>query len=663
MPELLTHPKTPEMPRQVAGFKSESWPASSRNGGRHQIGIPGRLPSESAVFYTSGRASLGTSYLYSLFARAYGTNNLPDSSNMCHEATSVVLTKSIGVPVGTVTLEDCEHTDLIFFFGQNTGTNSPRMLHQLEDARRRGVQIITFNPLRERSLERFENPKSPAEMLIKPATLISTQYHQLMIGGDAAALMGLCKAVIEMDDNAQAMGSARVIDHEFIEDHCAGFDKFAAAAREYDWDDIVRRSGLSRTAIEAAAVVYTRAPRAMACYGMGLTQHKNGVETIQLLVNLLLLRGNIGRRGTGICPVRGHSNVQGQRTVGISEKPELVPLDRLEAQYRFAAPRKKGLNIIEACEALVNGKLQAVFQLGGNLVRSVPDRARIEPAWRELPLSVSIATKLNRNHLIHGKIGYILPCLGRSEEDIQPSGPQAVSVEDSIACIHGSRGRRPPASPNLLSETRIIAGLAKATLAPNPLMDWAGWADDYSRIRTALGETYPEIFHDMERRMWLPGGFPRPIKARERIWQTESQRANFITPEGLKEDPHPQDSHRDVFRMMTLRSNDQFNTTIYGYNDRFRGIKGTRMVVLLNRDDMIRLGIDEGDMLMLETVWDDGIERKMSGFRATGYDIPPGCCATYYPEANALMPLSHYAAGSFTPAAKSIPIRVIKLSN
>lgn len=604
---------------------------------------------DDVVFYTSGRASLETSYMYALMARLFGTNNLPDSSNMCHETSSVALPKSIGVPVGTVTLDDYEQTDLILFFGQNTGSNSPRMLHQLQGVRKRGAEIITFNPLRERGLERFANPQSPADMLVRAPTRISTQYHQVRIGGDGAVLMGMCKALFAMDTDAP------VLDHEFIAEHTHGFEAFRSAVDACSWDEIVKLSGLSRAAIEAAAAVYARAPRAMACYGMGLTQHQNGVETVQLLVNLLLLRGNIGKPGAGICPVRGHSNVQGQRTVGISEKPKLVPLDRLAEQYGFEPPRNKGLNIVEACEKIVAREIGAVFQLGGNLVRSVPDRLRVEPAWRDIPLTVSISTKLNRNHLVHGKVGYILPCLGRLEQDIQASGPQSVSVEDSIAHIHGSRGTHPPAGPLLLSEVRIVAELAKAIVPPNPKIDWDFWVADYSRVRAAIAETYPAVFEDYERRMWWPGGFPRPIKARERVWETDTKKANFIVAKSLGISTGATDDH-DMLRLMTLRSNDQFNTTIYGYNDRFRGISGTRMVVLMNRNDMVRLGIVEGQDMTIMTHWRDEVERRMRGFRATAYDIPEGCCAAYYPEANALLPLSHYAEGSFTPAAKSIPV-------
>ncbi len=647
-------------PMRIAAGESHytpvSWAEAFAEIGRELKGYdPARV-----VFYSSGRASLETSYMWALLARLYGNNNLPDSSNMCHETSSVALKEVIGVPVGTVLIEEFERADLIFFFGQNPGSNSPRMLHQLQEARKRGAEIITFNPLRERGLEWFTNPQSLPEMLYKAPTRISTQYHQVTTGGDCAALMGLCKAVIALDDAARAQGRPAVLDHAFIEQHTSGFEEFIAAARQFDWQEITRRAGLSREALEAAATAYAAAPRVIACYGMGLTQHRNGVETIQMLVNLLLLRGNIGRPGSGICPVRGHSNVQGQRTVGIAEKPELVPLDRLATQYAFSPPREKGLNTVEACEKVLQGEIQAMFQLGGNLVRAVPDRERIEPAWSEIPLTVTISTKLNRSHLVHGKISYMLPCLGRIERDVQASGPQAVSVEDSTTCIHGSRGTHPPASPHLLSEPKIVAEIAKAVLPPNPKLDWDAWVADYSLVRAAIAETYPEMFRDYETRMWQPGGFARPIAARERVWATITKRAIFKTPQSLIEDPNPFQDEQRTLRMMTLRSNDQFNTTIYGYDDRFRGIKGTRMVVLLNREDMQRLEVTEGEFVALRTLWTDNIERKMAGFRVTEYDIPKGCCGTYYPEANALMPMNHYANGSYTPAAKSIPVEVLK---
>ncbi|HEY1300929.1 MAG TPA: FdhF/YdeP family oxidoreductase, partial [Stellaceae bacterium] len=550
------------------------------------------LDPKQVVFYTSGRASLEAAYMYQLFARLYGTNNLPDSSNMCHESTSVALPESIGVPVGTVTLADFGETDCIFFFGQNVGSNSPRMLHDLQDARRRGVPIVTFNPLRERGLVEFTNPQAPGEMLTGSTTQISTQYHQLKAGGDKAAIAGLCKVLLDWDDAAKAAGRPAVLDHAFIDEHTHGFDEFADWLRGASWADIEARSGLTRTAIEAAAAVYAKAEAVIGIYGMGLTQHRTGVENVQMLVNLMLLRGNIGKPGAGLCPVRGHSNVQGQRTVGITEKPELAPLDKLAEQFGFAPPRDKGRNTVETCEGVLNGEVRGFIGLGGNFVRAVPEREAIEKAWRKLRLTVQIATKLNRSHLIHGEVSYLLPCLGRIELDRQASGPQAVTMEDSTACVHGSLGLQPPASAELLSEPAIVAGLAKATLAPNPKIEWDAWTGDYGLVRDAIAATYPEDFHDLSARMWTPGGFHRPLAARHREWKTKTGKANFITPKGFSEDPDTAgNGDRGVLQLITLRSNDQFNTTVYGYHDRFRGVHGTRMVVLMNRNDIDRLGL------------------------------------------------------------------------
>ncbi|MGO4524347.1 FdhF/YdeP family oxidoreductase [Microvirga sp. 2MCAF35] len=625
----------------------------------HEIGreLKGFDPRE-VVFYTSGRASLETSYMWALFARLYGTNNLPDSSNMCHESTSVALPKSIGVPVGTVILDDFEKTDCILFFGQNVGTSSPRMLHPLQEASKRGVPIITFNPLKERGLERFTNPQAPTEMLTGSETRISSQYHQLKIGGDIAALMGMAKALIEADDRAREVGGKPVLDHAFIAEHTHGFEEFARAARQASWPELERRCGLPQEALEAAATVYAQANAAMGIYGMGLTQHKAGVENVQMLVNLLLLRGNIGKPGAGICPVRGHSNVQGQRTVGISEKPELVPLDKLKEQYDFEPPRWKGLTTVEACEAIIKGEVKAFVALGGNFVRAVPETDAMEGAWTRLRLSVQISTKLNRNHLIPGEISYILPCLGRIEIDEQETGPQAVSVEDSTACIHGSKGIAKPASSDLLSEPRIVAEIAKATLAPNEKVPWDEWVADYARVRDAIEKTYPEDFRGFNERMWQPGGFHRPIAARERKWKTETGKANFTTPKSLEVDLGIAEQNSDILKLMTLRSNDQFNTTVYGYYDRFRGVRGTRMVLFMNSNDIARLNLAEGDLVTLTTAVDDGVMRKVDGLRVTPYDIPEGCCGSYYPECNPLIPVWHHADESKVPSAKSIPIRI-----
>ncbi|HEY0206323.1 MAG TPA: FdhF/YdeP family oxidoreductase [Acetobacteraceae bacterium] len=613
------------------------------------------------VFYASGRASLEATYMYALWARLFGSNNLPDSSNMCHEPNSVALPLSIGVPKGTLTLEDFDNADLLIFAGQNPGTNSPRMLNELAKASKRGAPIITFNPLRERALERFRSPQHVKEMVTATDTPISTQYHQLRIGGDVAALSGVCKHVLELHDAAMADGQPAVLDLAFIEQHTHGFDAFAAFIRGQGWDQLERHSGLTRTAMEAAAVVYARSSGVIGIYGMGLTQHRTGVKNVQMLVNLLLLRGNMGKLGAGICPVRGHSNVQGQRTVGMTEKPELVPLDRLKEQYGFEPPRERGLNTVESCEAIVKGEVQAMLQLGGNLVRAIPDTMLMEERWRDIPLTVMISTKLNRSHLVHGRSAYLLPCRGRIEIDRQATGPQAVTIEDTSACVHASHGIREPASGHLLSEPAIIAGLAKASLPGNALVPWDDWVADYGRVRDAIEGTYPDLFKDYNERMAQPGGFHLPLAARKREWHTATGKANFIDPGSLDEDPVADPADRSVLQMMTVRSNDQFNTTIYGYHDRFRGVRGTRMVVFMHRNDVDRLSLAEGDIVRLTTAMGDAVERHVDGFIVTPYDIPEGCIATYYPEANPLIPLWHKAEGADTPAAKSIPVSVRKL--
>lgn len=613
----------------------------------------GQLAPKDVIFYSSGRASLETSYMYQLLARMYGNNNLPDSSNMCHESTSVGLKKSIGVPVGTVTLDDFEHTDCIFFFGQNVGVNSPRMLHQLQEARKRGVPIITFNPLRERGLVSFTNPQSPAEMLTGAETAISTQYLQVKAGGDTAAIMGLCKALIDAD----------ALDKDFLAMHASDFDKFADAVKACSWADIERESGLAQADLETAARVYASSKAVMAVYGMGLTQHRQGVQNVTMLTNLLLLGGNIGKPGAGICPVRGHSNVQGQRTVGITEKPELAPLDKLASQFNFTPPREKGMNTVEACEGILSGEVDAFIGLGGNFVRAVPDTVRMEEAWRRLRLTVQVATKLNRNHVIHGQVAFLLPCVGRIEIDKQNGVAQSVSIEDSTGFMHGSKGRAEPASAHLLSEPAIIAGLAKALLPTVPSIanvDWDGWVADYARIRDAIEETFPEIFHQFNERMWTPGGFRKPIAAAHRVWNTPSGKATFFAPEALDENPDMTGEGADILRLFTIRSDGQFNTTIYSEEDRFRGVYGTRKVLFMARADMDRLGFAEGDIVRAETPTDDGVERSVDGLRIVEYSIPVGCIAGYYPECNPLIPMWHYAKESMVPAAKAIDVRLRK---
>ena len=614
------------------------------------------LDPKSAIFYSSGRASLETSYLYALLARLHGTNSLPDSSNMCHETTSVALKKTLGSPVGTVLLDDFAKCDAVFFFGQNAGSNSPRILHPLQDLAKRGVPIVTFNPVRERGLEFFANPQNLVEMLTGGETRISTQYHQLKTGGDIAAIIGMCKHVFAADDQARRNGGRRVIHVDFIAAHTRGFEAFEAKVRATPWESIEAESGLSRAAIEGAAEVYVRAERAIGVYGMGLTQHRRGYENVAMLVNLLLLKGMIGRDGAGISPVRGHSNVQGQRTVGISEKPELVPLDRLARQFGFAPPREKGMNTVEACEGILSGKVKAFIGLGGNFVRAIPEREAMEKAWRNLELTVQVATKLNRSHLVNGKRAYLLPCLGRTEEDIQATGPQAVTIEDTFSCISGSIGRRKPASEHLKSEVAIVAGLAKATLAPNPKVPWDEWVGDYALIRDQIAETYPDMFHDFNARMWTPGGFFRGNSARERIWKTASGKAEFTTPEHTSATGF--DDAPGRYRLMTMRSNDQFNTTIYGLSDRLRGIEGARDVLFINPDEIRRAGLTEGQIVSLVSDAGDGVERRVDGLKVTPFSLPDGCLGAYYPEMNPVMPLWSHDEELKTPAAKSVPVRI-----
>jgi molybdopterin-dependent oxidoreductase alpha subunit len=642
---------------------------------------------EAVEFYTSGRASLETAYMYQLFARIYGSNNLPDCSNMCHESSSVGLPQSIGASVGTAVLSDFQNTDCIFYIAQNVGTSSPRMLHDLQDAVDRGVKIVAINPLRERGLERFVNPQSPTQMLTGKETQIASAYYQVRNGGDIAALFGICKALIEADDVLRASSDSlvagddatprplsdaaavafaasiaaadkkHVLDHDFIAEHTAGFSEFAAAARSHGWDELERISGLDKQQMLEAAKTYALSDAVMIIYGMGLTQHVNGVQNVHMIANLALLRGNIGKPGANICAVRGHSNVQGQRTVGITEKPGLVPLDKLAELYQFEPPRWEGHTSVDACEAIIKGETRAFISLGGNFLRAVPDTEAVTPAWRKIRLTVNIATKLNRSHVVHGEIAYLLPCLGRLEIDVQETGPQSVSMESSVAHFHGSRGRVKPASLELRSEPAIVAGLAKATIQGKSNVDWDLWVSDYAKVRQAIELTYPETFKNFNERLFQPGGFPRPVPARERKWVTANKKANFITPPRLFPEFGAFDA-ADVLNLSSLRSNDQFNTTIYGYSDRFRGIEGTRQVLFMNAVDIARLGFVDGDAVDLVTAIDPTTHRSVKGLRIVSYDIPEGCCAAYYPETNPLFPLAHHDPEAKTPGYKLLPVHV-----
>ena len=603
------------------------------------------LDPKESVFYASRHAGLEASYLYALFARAFGHQNLPQSSNMCHETTSVNLKKLIGTLVGTCTLEDFAHCDTIFFFGQNTGTSSPRFLHVLKSVVDRGGRIVTFNPLRERGLIEFVDPQNLVQMTVGSPTRISEKYYQVRPGGDVAVLAGLIKCVLAAEDASPGT----VLDHAFIRSETAGFDDMARAVCEASWADIEQHSGLTRAMIEEAAQVYLSAKKAIGIYGMGLTQHVNGWLNLGMLCNLLLLRGNIGRLGSGISPVRGHSNVQGQRTVGVGEKTSHMPAEKLRELFDIEPPAEDGLNAVHACEALLDGRVKALISLGGNLVRALPDRNRLERAWRRLRLTVYIATKPNRSHLTPGQVSYILPCLGRTDRDMQATGRQAVTIEDSLSHIYGSIGPAEPPGEHVRSEVAIVAGIAKATVPVSPHLNWDDWTGDYGLIRDLIEQTFPSDFADFNKRMFQPGGFYRGNSARDRSWNTESGKAEFTSPttlSALGESPQ----REAVMTLVTLRSNDQFNTTIYGFSDRLRGLEGGRDVVLINRDEMTRLGLEKGQKVSLVCSIEDGMERKVTGLTVTPYDLPPKCVAGYYPELNPLIPLEYNERNSQTPA-------------
>ncbi len=597
---------------------------------------------DQAAFYTSGRTSNEAAFLYQLFVREFGTNNLPDCSNMCHEPTSLALPEVIGVGKGTVTLADFERAGAIFIFGQNPGSNHPRMLGELRQAARRGCRIVVFNPLRERGLERFADPKHPVELVTGHGTRLASHYYTVRIGGDLAAITGLARAVL----------AAGAIDQAFIAAHCAGFEAFRDAVLATPWAAIEAGSGLTRAQLEEAAGVYIDSPATIACWGMGLTQHPRAVATIQTLAALLLLRGNIGRPGAGACPVRGHSNVQGDRTMGIWERPPPAFLDRLGAEFGFEPPRAPGLDTVGAIEAMHAGRVRAFIAMGGNFAAATPDSEFTHAALRRCALTVHVATRLNRSHLVHGQAALLLPCLGRTELDQVEGRRQAVSVEDSMSMVHLSSGMNAPASPHLLSEPAIVAGIARATL-PGSATPWQALAADYDALRERIARVV-EGFEDFNARVRVPGGFHLRNPAREREWRTPGGRARFIhhalQGEGAA-------AGGDLLTLTTVRSHDQYNTTVYGFDDRYRGIHGERRVLFIGGADLARLGLAAGQRVDIVSVWHDG-ERRVSGFRLVEYAIPEGCVAAYYPETNPLVPLSHHAQGARTPASKAIPVRL-----
>ncbi|GLI23716.1 molybdopterin-dependent oxidoreductase alpha subunit [Xanthobacter flavus] len=647
----LTHPM-----RYDAGsdrYLPVSWEEAFALVGRHLNALP---DPNMVDFYTSGRASNEAAFLYQLFAREYGTNNFPDCSNMCHEATSVGLPQSIGVGKGTVLLEDFARADCIFIFGQNPGTNSPRMMSDLRNASRRGATIMSFNPFRERALERFQAPQNPVEMATLTSTPISSRIFQVRVGGDVALIKGMMKHLVAADEAARVRKAAPVLDWDFIRGHTAGIDALIADLAATSWEDIERKSGIARADIETAAEAYMQAERAILVYGMGITQHRHGTKNVQQIANLALLRGNVGREGAGICPVRGHSNVQGDRTVGITEVPSDALLDAIEARFGFTPPRAFGHNVVTALEAMLRGETKVFIGLGGNFAAAIPDWQQTQDAMRRLDLTVHIATKLNRSHLVHGRDALILPCLGRTEIDVQASGPQSVTVEDSMSMVHASTGHNPPASAHLKSEPAIIAGMARATLGNRSRVNWEALTADYALIREDIEAVFP-IFQGYNERIKAPGGFHLTSTARERIWATPSGKANFIVCEGLCEDPgvsgHP-------LWLTTVRSHDQYNTTLYSLSDRYRGVHGARDVIFLGEKEMEKRGLKPDDRVDIVTLSTDGIERAVRGFRVVLHPFPEASCAAYYPETNPLVPLYAHDPQSFTPASKGVPVRLVK---
>jgi molybdopterin-dependent oxidoreductase alpha subunit len=633
----LTHPMVVDHTRR---YRAISWDAAFK-----LIADELRAAGPAATaLYTSGRCSNEAAFLYQLVGRMFGTNNFPDCSNMCHESSGVALGEVIGVGKGTVSLADFELADLILVVGQNPGTNHPRMLTTLRECARRGATIVSINPLREVGLVRFAHPQAPLDVLAGGVAL-AREFVQVQIGGDQALFLGIGKAMLE--DHAGA------IDHAFLAEFTTGFDAWAAHARATPWSTLTRGAGVDEAVIRGLADRYAAARSTIACWAMGITQHRHAVATIQEIVNVMMLRGNVGRPGAGLCPVRGHSNVQGDRTMGIAHAPRPAFLDALGAACGFEPPRAHGLDVVDTIHAIERGDVRAVMFLGGNFVSAAPDTDRTARALERCTLTVSVATKLNRTHLHTGARALLLPCLARSELDITATGPQLVSVEDSMSMVHTSAGTLPPASDELRSEVAIVAGLGAALLGPR--MPWQQLADDHDRIRDLIERVVPG-FHDYNARVRAPDGFQLPNSARDRtstgFLGGVSGRAQLTVsaPPDLTLPP-------GRLRLMTLRSHDQYNTTIYGLDDRYRGIRNERRVVFVNSADMVAQHLVERQVVDLISEWEDG-ERVAEAFAVVPFDVPRGNCAAYFPEANALVPLGSVAEKSNTPTSKSVVVRL-----
>ncbi|HFL1970988.1 FdhF/YdeP family oxidoreductase [Stenotrophomonas maltophilia] len=603
-----------------------------------------------AEFYTSGRTPNEAAFLYSIFVREFGTNNFPDCSNMCHEPTSRGLPPAIGVGKGTIVLRDFEHAEAIFVIGQNTGTNSPRMMSNLFDARKRGIPIVAVNPMPERALIRFAEPQDMVQMATFGSTEITSEFVHIRIGGDLALIKGMMKVMFEREAQGE-----RVLDHDFLSEHTVGLEALREDVMAQHWDEIVQVSGISQAQIRRCAEIYIRSNATVICYGMGLTQHQYGSRLLQQVANLLLLRGNFGKPGAGIGPIRGHSNVQGDRTVGIDEKPKPAYLDRVQQVFGFDPPREHGHHVVESIEAMLDGSAKVFIGLGGNFIHAVPDTPRAYEAMRGLDLTVGIATKLNRGHLVHGRDALILPVVARSERIVTPAGEQFVTIEDAMSNVTASRGVLEPVSADVLPEVEIVCRMAMAAL-PRSKVDWAGCMHDYAPIRELIAAVYPEIYTGFNERIQQPHGFHLDIPPRRRVWPTPNGKANILVMPGLDVDDPVHDP--DMLRLATVRSHDQYNTTIYSYNDRYRGVYNDRMVLFMNIEDRLARGLDKEALVSLETISGDGVQRRIEGLTVLDYPMPRGALAGYYPELNPLLPLDYYDRISGTPAAKSIPVRM-----
>ena len=608
------------------------------------------LPSpDQAVFYTSGRTSNEAAFLYQLFVRAYGTNNLPDCSNMCHESSGHALAETIGYGKGTVRLEDFYEAELVIVIGQNPGTNHPRMLSALEKCKENGGKIISINPLQEAGMGRFVNPQRPGKML-GGGTQLADLFLPVQINGDVALL----KAIISLLWYEEKQRPGQVFDWDFITQYTTGYEQFIEDIKTYDFNELTEACGVPRDRIKLAVDMIRRTQKIIVCWAMGLTQHENGVDNIKEIVNLMLLKGAIGRPGAGLCPVRGHSNVQGDRTMGIWETPPPAFLDKLEEVSGYKLPRQHGYATVDAIKAMHAGKARVFFAMGGNFLSASPDTLFTAEALSRCQLTVHVSTKLNRSHLVHGEEALILPCLGRTDIDIQKSGPQWVTTENSMGVVQMSKGVLPPASSQLLSEPAIVARLAMATLGGHGRINWQELMDDYGRIRDLIAQVLPD-FYDYNERARKPGGFYLPNPPRERRFLLPDGRAHFSVNK-----PPRQQLADGEFVLMTIRSHDQFNTTIYGLDDRYRGIFRERRVVMMNPEDMAAAGLKTRDLVDIRGDY-KGVTRCAERFIVVPYDIPRRCLATYFPEANVLVPVDSYARGSKTPVSKRVVVKIKKL--